>query len=281
MGPFGMALSRRSFLGIMGKLAAGTAIGATVGSPLLSSSARAATETLPWISDWPALGLDPGEVAHAAYLGYAGTYDGKGCAYGVFNAIASKVNESGSVSYYLPEEVLTYGKGGMMGFGHICGTLNAGSAIINLVAGTTPIKDYLGDLGALVQELILWYAQEAHPLYEPPGSPAFSDAEIPAIVSGSGLCHVFVSKWCAETGYGVHDHERHECCARLAADVAKKTVELLNSYFTGGFTPEYAPASSVETCLSCHGEAGMDNANGKMDCLLCHKGHKWHGRRRR
>jgi len=269
-------MSRRGFLTIVGKLA----VGATIGSGLvgLGSRAQAATEELPWVGWYDGL-VDPDTAAETAYIGYSGAYDGKGCAYAVFNAIASEVNGSGSASYYVPEEMLTYGKGGMMGFGHICGALNAGSAIINLVAGSTLIKEHLGDLSALAQELILWYAQTEHPVYEPPitVTPTYVDYTPPTIVPGSGLCHVFVSKWSTETGYGVHDPERHECCARLAADVAKKTVELLNSFSAGTFTPEYEPAPSVASCLSCHGETGLDNANGKMDCLLCHKGHRFRG----
>ena len=261
--------SRRNFLSLMGKCA----LGAAIGTGWLNSKALAATAELPWVA-WPK--LDPSEIAELAYWGYYGEYDGKGCAYGVFNAIVTKLNEQASSP--IPEEMLTYGKGGMMGFGHLCGALNGGGAVINLVAGLTPIKENLGNLSALIQELMLWYAQAEHPLYKPP-SPKL-DVDILSIVPGSALCHVFVSKWCKATGYGAHDPERHECCARLVGGVASKTAELLNKYFAGEFTPEYEVPESVKVCLSCHGEEGLDDAKAKMDCLLCHKGHRWHGAKR-
>ena len=262
-------LKRRDFLTLVGKVVLGTAVGTKV----MGSRSLAATLELPWTTDYAyLLSLDPKEVSETAYWGYYGYYDGKGCAYGVFNAIVSVVNQA-DVNYQLPEEMLTYGKGGMMGFGHICGTLNASSAVVNLIAGGTPIKTYLKEvLAPLVKELILWYAQEEHPQYKPPNPKV--DIEIPTITPGSALCHAFVTKWCALTGYTVHSDERHECCARLAGEVAGKVVELLQTYLQGEFNPEHDIAPSARACLRCHGENGLDNVQGKMNCILCHKKHR-------
>lgn len=61
----------------------------------------------------------------------------------------------------------------------------------------------------------------------------------------------------------------NERCRRLTADVAAKTVELLNANLRepckfAGLSPE------VKSCLSCHGKELRDSL-GKMRCNACHQ----------
>jgi C_GCAxxG_C_C family probable redox protein len=271
---------RRGFLTLVGKLG----VGAVLGGSLLNLGSRAlgATVSLPWVT-WP--GLDPGDIAETAYWGYYGKdtsvtpvidYPGKSCAYAVFNAIVSKLNPD--ASYKLPEEMMQYGHGGISGMGHICGALNGASAVINLIKGETWIKNNLTPMDNLIKQLIWWYEQEEHPNYNPI-SPKL-DFTPPTIVPRSSLCHVFVTKWCNEYGYTTSSSQRGECCARLAADVAKRTVELLN----GTVTKTYDLTDSTQKCLSCHGDpkvypGAMDNVKGQMECLTCHtKKHHGYGK---
>jgi hypothetical protein len=172
----------------------------------------------------------------------------------------------------LPEEMNAYGRGGVAEFGHICGALNGASAVINLIAGKTPIKDKTNteNLHKIIKQLMLWYEQEYHPTYVPTFPPKL-DYTPPPIVPHSALCHIFVSKWCKLTGYTVSSPQRGECCARLAAEVAKRATELLNEYFKMEFQEIYDLTDSTKRCLSCHGPSGMDNAKGQMECLTCHK----------
>jgi len=68
----------------------------------------------------------------------------------------------------------------------------------------------------------------------------------------------------------MHSKERSERCARITADVAQKTVQIMNAKIDGTFV--FAGYSeSVEYCGQCHGK-GMESdiAKGKMDCLACH-----------
>ena len=98
------------------------------------------------------------------------------------------------------------------------------------------------------------------------------------MVPGSHLCHVSVSTWCAANG-GVNagGADKKARCARLTADVAGKTAELVNAYLVSGaygargFTGA-AIDSGSGTCLACHGtKASMHPvvATG-MSCTTCH-----------
>ncbi|OHE56262.1 MAG: hypothetical protein A2Z47_09790 [Thermodesulfovibrio sp. RBG_19FT_COMBO_42_12] len=271
-------MSRRGFLTLVGKLGVGAALGGSILN--LGSKALGATVPLPWVTD--ITGLDPDDIAERAYWGYRGFdtngqtgIDGKSCAYAVFNAIIEKLNAG--ATYPLPEEMMQYGHGGVSGMGHICGALNGASAVINLIKGTTPIKNNLTPMDNLIKQLIWWYEQEDHPNYEPK-APKLIDGTVyipPTIVPHSALCHVFVTKWCHEYGYTASSSQRGECCARLAAEVAKRTVELLN----GTVTEVYELTDSTKTCLSCHGSSAMDNVKGEMECLTCHtKKHHGYGK---
>ncbi|MEW6418368.1 MAG: C-GCAxxG-C-C family (seleno)protein [Nitrospirota bacterium] len=266
-------MSRRGFLTLVGKLGVGAALGGSILN--LGSKALGATVPLPWVT-WPS--LDPDEIAEKAYWGYYGKdtdgtagIDGKSCAYAVFNAIVSELNPE--AAYKLPEEMMQYGHGGVSGMGHICGALNGASAVINLIKGATPIKKNLTLMDNTIKQLMLWYEQEEHPTYVPPFTPKL-DFTPPTIVPHSALCHVFVTKWCHEYGYTTSSPQRGECCARLAADVAKRTVELLN----GTVTETYDLTDSTQRCLSCHGSSAMDNVKGQMECLTCHKKHHGSGK---
>ncbi|NWF88302.1 MAG: T9SS type A sorting domain-containing protein, partial [Ignavibacteriaceae bacterium] len=56
----------------------------------------------------------------------------------------------------------------------------------------------------------------------------------------------------------------------ITGDVAAKTVEILNAFFAGTFTPTYADPATVTACLSCHGSAVFNNVMTKMNCEPCH-----------
>ncbi|NLZ38701.1 MAG: Tat pathway signal protein, partial [Firmicutes bacterium] len=63
----------------------------------------------------------------------------------------------------------------------------------------------------------------------------------------------------------VDSEEKTERCAGVSADVAKKTVELLNAYFDNKFTPVHK-SEGVDTCKSCH----STDIQGKDNCINCH-----------
>jgi len=56
----------------------------------------------------------------------------------------------------------------------------------------------------------------------------------------------------------------------LSADVAKKTVQMLNSYMdTGTFAAVHKPDPVVATCMSCHSD-NPPFTQTKENCMNCH-----------
>jgi hypothetical protein len=83
------------------------------------------------------------------------------------------------------------------------------------------------------------------------------------------LCHVSLSKWCKASGAEVGSPEMKERCRRLTADVASKTVELLNANLQS--CCQFAGSTAeVKSCLSCHGKELHDTL-GQMRCGSCHQ----------
>jgi hypothetical protein len=159
----------------------------------------------------------------------------------------------------VPTMMARYGEGGGVGWATLCGALNGSAMAINLVT-----KDY----AAIINDLFYWYTKTAFPVYKP----AVPKVNISATsVSNSPLCHVSVTLWCEAAKAKSESPERAERCARLTADVASQTVQLLNDYADGKFKATYVVNPSVQTCGACHLKGGViEDARGKMDCVQCH-----------
>lgn len=96
--------------------------------------------------------------------------------------------------------------------------------------------------------------------------------DLPQNIPGSPLCHVSVSQWCMVADKKVGSVERKERCARLAGDIAAKTVEILNSYFASTFVSTFTDPETNGSCMICHGSSASDNASTHMECVTCHTG---------
>jgi len=160
-----------------------------------------------------------------------------GCMYGVFEAIVGQLGDKYGEPYSsFPMGMISYGGGGIALWGSTCGTLNGAAAAIALFVTKKAIR---------------------------------SSKPIKKSKAGSVLCHASVSNWCEVSGYGGFSAERAERCGRLVADVAAKTVDLLNLYLRGKFQPKVYSAAS---CLSCHGKGNMvGDTLAKMGCTSCHE----------
>lgn len=258
-------ISRKEFFKDSSKIVIGAAAGAA-GLNLLLNNKAYADEKNSKSSSWPYpyVALDPEEARDAAHTAY---YNGKFCAAGVLTGIVQLLRrEIGDPWTGFPTEVMLFGKGGGVGWGSLCGTLNGAGALISLVVESKPSS-------ALITELWGWYTTEALPT-DAANSAVYSDVhydgEMAQSVSGSPLCHPSVSQWCAAANKKVSSPERLERCGRLAGDIAAKTVSLLNEYFADNFTATYADSDQNTTCMSCHGPSVLDNVSTHMECVSCH-----------
>ncbi|MCI5207277.1 MAG: twin-arginine translocation signal domain-containing protein [Candidatus Electrothrix sp. ATG2] len=277
-----MIESRRDFLKTGCLAIAGATAASSIGLTTPKES-QASSAELPF--GWPSEGLNIEETKELAYTGYLGTSRFSGaagphCASATFGAIVGQLQEVALIDpafapyNNIPLGMMKWGAGGIVGFASLCGALNGACAAIGLACGAHA-KQYMANL-------LTWYSEAELPIYPGP------DSDISHITStaGSNLCHVSVTNWCLESGYGSGSPERGQRCACLAADVAGKVVEMVNS----GYPEELGnPRDNNTTCGSCH-SAGKDFdggqfTRGKMDCNSCHvdirksspEGHRFRG----
>jgi hypothetical protein len=207
--------------------------------------------------DWRYVPLAPAAVAAEAYR----LMPEGGCMYGLFAAIITTIAKThGEPFSSFPLHMMKYGAGGVGHWGSLCGAINGGAAVIGLFD-----RDK-GRQEKLIAQLFSWYEGAELPAYRPEKS---DPAAVPKSVAGSVLCHVSAGKWCKKSGSEVGGPEMKERCRRLTADVAAKTVELLNASLKGPC--EFAGlGADVKSCLSCHGK-DLHDAMGQMRCGTCHQ----------
>lgn len=253
--------SRRDFLTSAGTFAAGAfAAGGVIGA--LAPARAVAAQALPW----PYLILNPQTVAEAAY----NAYKTAGCMYGTGKAmIDALAAATGSPWNTFNPDLMRFGGGGIAHWGTVCGAVNAGVTIIQMVAGPS--------VAALTNEYMGWACDFAFPTTRVDHLSLYPNQ--PTSVAKSPLCHNSSGNWAYTYGYRIGSPERKERCAKVAADCAYKAVELLNAWLANAFTPEkfapdYQNETNFERCFTCHvGPASKyDNAQGKMNCLTkgCH-----------
>lgn len=251
-------ITRRELFPLAGKAAigaAGVAVATSVGlgfgcgdeetTTSGNGSETVAEMTHDW--PWPYEKLDQEESAALAYMNW---YE-KFCCYAVASAILVPLQEKIGMPYtHFPVESTKWGHGGAVGWGTLCGTLNGAGMAIGLIAG---------DEGeAIINDVINWYTITELPAYQP----AEPKTQITNTnKSDSPLCHISVGKWMAKENVKFFSDPRKERCARLSADVAMKTIELLNQWVDGTYvaaSPEQAKVHAVQmpaqnNCTECHG----------------------------
>jgi hypothetical protein len=261
-------VSRRQLLGSVGLTASASLLAgcgeAIQGSPLQRRRVSAGQHDASLLPEaktdgqWQYVRLDPAVVAAEAYRQFV---DG-GCMYGLFAGIMTAIaTVQGESHPSFPIHMMRYGEGGVCGWGSLCGTVNGGAAVIGLFELDKPRRENL------IARLFSWYEATELPTYQPKLTKGLE--AVPKTISGSVLCHVSAGKWCSESGNEVGSPEMRERCRRLTAEVAAKTVELLNANLRepcrfAGLSPE------VKSCVSCHGKELHDSL-GKMRCDSCHQ----------
>lgn len=267
-------VSRRSFLTTAGGVAVGLGIARFPGT----AHAAEALPPLPWAAYYPANGLDPEAVREAAYCLY---YKEGGCGHGsaqaIIDALGDALAAEGALAnpwILLPRGLCSYGAGGVVGWGTICGALN----------GAIAVMDILGVHNQLGNALIDYFCMAELPTdalvgYPPPDGIPVPLPSIATSVSHSPLCHNSVSTWAAVAGVPVADPSKKDRCAKLVGDIVAKAVELMNDRFMRSITPPaWVPPASYAGCYDCHTKADMiPSQQGKMDCLECHDVAPAHG----
>jgi hypothetical protein len=194
--------------------------------------------------------LDLDEVGKIAYENYFTVFCSQTVATGIFGPLAKKVGEP-YASY--PMDSFFWAHGGIEGWGTACGTLIGAGYVTALIAGKE-------DGGNMINDVVDWYANTELPIYTPEtisesGAPITNTSK-----SNTPLCHISVGKWMKKENVGFFTAERKERCARISADIAMKTAELLNEWNDGKYEPRStllanAKAFQITTqnnCGDCH-----------------------------
>lgn len=250
--------------------------------------------------------LDVAALKEAAYHAY---YAG-GCCHGAYSALLGDLNRAGAPFTLLPLDFGKFGGGGIASYGSICGAVLGGVLVTNMIvqnpttppAGQTKPQDVRANL---LTELMRWYETFELPAYVPQQvdakehangdpsaalattlpfgtNPAVGNPETLRLAPGSHLCHASVSGWCAAQHVSAAGPDKLARCARLTADVAGKTAELLNAYLDSDRLSFAGTAPNGSTgCTPCHPkDKASDPANSigpsvnsGMSCTSCHTPH--------
>lgn len=177
---------------------------------------------------WPYVELDTEQVRKLGHWGY---YE-KGCAYGAFYALLAPLQEAVGKPYTgIPAHMMTFGRGGVVDEGDLCGSLLGSLAAINLITGD--------DYEALAEALLTYYCETPLPTDQ---SNAYArdreflvdeyhtTKEIEPTVAGSVACRISRRTWMRTARERRRSPARQERCARLTGDVAAHAAKLLNQW---------------------------------------------------
>lgn len=202
-----MIQSRREFLKNAGKVA----VAASVASVLpMNAFAEKAAHPFTYVH------LDPDATADRACSSFKAM---GGCCVAVADAIIGQLADVvGAPFDGIPVAMFRNGGAGY-GQNSLCGCLGGAAACIGLVCEPA-------DSSAILKELMQWYKETNPLIYEG------EEKALAHIVPGSVNCIDSLGKFFAATGITqLSDPGRITRCSCLAADVSKKTVELLNAHF--------------------------------------------------
>lgn len=243
-------LSRRQMLIAGGAMVAGATMTHLGGLIRPALAKGGGSEKWPW----PYEKLDPAITAELAYQEWYRVF----CGAAVINSVVSQLREKVGEPYTsFPADAFVFLEGGMVGWGMTCGS-NAGAAIVaNLIIGPRIAGNPQGH--QISEEIFEWYSDASMPVYAP-AAPKVA-TEIVRTTSESPLCHISVGKWMKASGFPIGSAERKDRCARVAASVAFRLVELLNGWKDGKYE-----------VVSSHSPVKEYGITAQMNCMECHTG---------
>ena len=219
-------MNRRDFLRTAGKAALGVAA-----VSCLPISALAEEQKAP-VWPWKYVPMDKDALLELCYKKF---YEYGGCGGGCFGGIIDLFSEVTGYPYneIAPGRVCGLMAGGF-GTGTLCGSLGGALVFVGLVCEPK-------DAAAVRDQLFAWYREHSFPQYQP-------EFKSVTTVAHSVNCVDSVGIYMAATGYKMADPERKARCAAVTAEVAVKTITLLNVLY--GYEeaePEEEAAPAEET----------------------------------
>jgi len=240
-------LTRRDVIIGAGKVAAGAALLSSIG---VVSGAKNA-EAYKYASQFKYAKLDPREVGQLTYENYFKRWCASSVIAGLVEPLKKKV---GGAWKDFPIDAYRWAHGGMAGWGALCGTMPGAGVVIGLVTNETNTAE------AMVNDLAFYYSYDELPTFTPA---KILKAKIKhKTIAGTPVCHISVGKWMRSEGVGFLTNERSERCARLAANIAIDTVNMLNAWADGKYKPRHEllynvlqnGITSQNNCTDCHGQ---------------------------
>lgn len=201
--------TRRDFLRMAGKGIVGAM--ALTAVPSVLTNAKAEAETGVPAYPWTYQQVDKETVKKHTYECF---YSHGGCCAAVVSGILETMAEKYGYPYnQIPGYMFANGAGGY-GAATLCGSLGGACAVIGLFFEAAEARE-------IRDELFAWYREESFPKYQP-------EMESITTVAHSIQCADSVGTYMAATGYAMSDPGRLARCAGVSADVAEKTIELMN-----------------------------------------------------
>lgn len=255
-------ITRKEFLANTSKYAVGAVAGIAGLNTIAGGKLLANTNEFQW--PYPYATIDPEVARIKAHTLF---WNEKDCCAGTFGGLVECLKDTvGDPWTNFPIEIMLFGRGGGVGWGSLCGSINGAAALISLVTEKGPSAP-------LINEIWGWYTTAKLPT-DAANSATYEvqnyTGDLPQNVSGSPLCHSSVSQWCMVANKKVSDIERKERCGRLSGDIAAKTAEILNAYFANTFASTFSDPETNATCMGCHGGAVNNNVMTHMECAPCH-----------
>lgn len=248
-----MSVSRRKFL-----VGAGVATGAlaVTGAGLVKPQlAQASYPAFPWA--YNALNVDL--VRRRGYDNYYTV----GCMRATAKALLDTLAEtSGGAWSTVPQPMFKYGVEGVKGWGTTCGALNGACYVIQACAGS--------NVGNLHNSLLDWYCKTALPTTQCDAYASIKKQK--TTVPSAPLCHASATRWCYSANVKIDSAARRDRCAKVGAQVAARTAELLNALRAGTYSPTWVQPDP--TCSNCHvgATSTYDHVQMKSTCTAyCHK----------
>lgn len=237
--------SRRSFITTSGKAIAGAAVASSV----LSGTVKDAS-AYSYKGGYKYKKLDPAKVGEITYQNYFQ----KWCASSVIAGFVELLRKDvGGKWNDFPIDAMRWAHGGMAGWGALCGTLTGAGTIIGLVTDDTDVAE------AMVNDLGFYYSYNELPTFQPKKiiKTKLEDMSI----AGTPVCHISVGRWMRAADKAFLSDERAERCARLAANVAMESAQMLNDWKDGKYKAKHTVLYNVKAngitsqnnCTDCHG----------------------------